>query len=213
MKIYNPFLTSIVLLIFVGVESGRVSAMEADDVDNTGMPKLVDDTSKKQGHTWEEKGKEKEEEPEATSATVYAALQDTTQEQTPILRYPAFNLRRSIPETPLYQGNYTSDIRFRPLKEAEGGSSIATIYYLLSKQNQWIGKIGEENDFIEDDPSSYRTRKLKSLNLDAIREKIAADFYSTLSQGRFHTPQTCLSLQEVSDRFMMDRAYTRMKKV
>ena len=112
-------------------------------------------------------------------------------------------LRDRIASLPLYQGDIGMTPAFTPCAAKPGGACLGTIFEYAEglQTSRWIGKVGLPTGLLHDDLSSFGTRTRKDMNLDTIREKIACDFYTILGTGFFETPRTCLSLQNVMDRF------------
>jgi tetratricopeptide (TPR) repeat protein len=106
----------------------------------------------------------------------------------------------------IYQGHYDGPSACRPVAKKEGGTAIGTIYELGQTHERWLGKVGNPSIYLRDDSSTVKTRTRKQMNLDAIIEKIAADFFAFF-QKKYKTPETCLSLQKVLDEFTRENAY------
>ncbi len=57
---------------------------------------------------------------------------------------------------------------------------------------RWMAKVGSPSGYLRDDDRSVRSRTLADMNLDTIREKIAADLYQALGVGLYEVPKTRL---------------------
>ena len=131
------------------------------------------------------------------------------QPTTPILhRDPTLEIvpEHFRPEMPfeIYGGMPNSQIPFHPVTKKTDGAAIGTIYELGETHKRWLGKVGNPSPYLPDDSSPKQI--IKQMNLDAIFEKIAADFYG-LFQNKYKTPLTCLSNQKFLDEFTSENEY------
>ena len=106
----------------------------------------------------------------------------------------------------IYQGK-KGLITFEPLREKgpDMGTALGTIFkkanHTEPTPKEWMGKVGDLNGFLRNDPASARTVTQREINLSVVQEKIAADFYKELGRGMFDVPKTRLARLPVSDRF------------
>ena len=102
-------------------------------------------------------------------------------------------------------GGKKGPIAFVPHRQKSAGSALGAIFKktIDTSENpkEWMGKVGELNGLLKDDPASVRTITRKEINISVTREKIAADLYKELSEGMFDVPKTRLAELPVIDRF------------
>ncbi len=119
------------------------------------------------------------------------------------------NLLSHYPELRAIYTEKTEEIsKFSPIDKVDGGFSILTIFKKCQvkgshqPEKRWFGKVGQVNTLFANDPHSTRTRTQKSIDYDAIREKIAYDLYHVLSQEDFKVPKSRLTTQNILDQFI-----------
>jgi hypothetical protein len=100
---------------------------------------------------------------------------------------------------------YVDQDRFVPIERKPGGCAVGTIYSMQNTDERWLGKIGRSHNVMQESGLSTYSRSKAELNVDTVREEVAARFYRACSQGLFIVPQTCLSRQKVMDDFNTDK--------
>ncbi|MCK4934293.1 MAG: hypothetical protein KAR79_01785, partial [Simkaniaceae bacterium] len=109
----------------------------------------------------------------------------------------------SLPQLRAYthlQLIYITD-HFEAVAAMVGGTAIGTLYRCAQDSSTWFGKVGNDLNFEQDDPNSWRSRTKKGMNGDAIREKVGSDFYAVWGRGAFLVPETGLSEQPMLDPY------------
>ena len=104
----------------------------------------------------------------------------------------------------IYEGK-NGPITFEPHREKKEGSALGSIFKKTTDTSvnpkEWMGKVGDRNGLLKNDPRSRRTVTRIEINISATQEKIAADLYKELGRGMFDVPKTRLAKLPVSDRF------------
>jgi ankyrin repeat protein len=114
----------------------------------------------------------------------------------------------------IYTGKKGSEPGFKVAAEKTGGCALGTIFkkpefkkpeFKKSEKKEpekdWLGKVGDPRGLLRNDPLSSKSLSKKEINLGAIQEKLAYDFYEELGKGLFLVPKTRLSKQLVMDKF------------
>jgi len=101
----------------------------------------------------------------------------------------------------IYSGKKDIIHQFKVVAEKKPGCSLGAIFQKTTKDQNWMGKVGEPKGLLRNDPHSVRTRNKIEMNLDTIREKLAYDLFQELGRGLFLVPKTRLSLQPIRDPF------------
>ena len=109
----------------------------------------------------------------------------------------------------IYEGK-RGPIAFELYKQKNAGTALGSIFKKATDTSanpkEWMGKVGEPNGLLQDDPASIRTITRKEINISVTQEKIAADLYKELGRGMFDVPKTRLSNLPVIDRFTRGHA-------
>lgn len=100
----------------------------------------------------------------------------------------------------IYTDKYGKVLVYEPYKKKEEGSTFGTIFVKKDSSKQWIGKIGESRSLIQKHETT-----LEEINIDAIFEKLATDFYWEFGRGFFKLPKTRLSEQPLVNQFGPDK--------
>ena len=104
----------------------------------------------------------------------------------------------------IYEGK-KGPIVFEPHRQKNEGTALGSIFKKTADPSanpkEWMGKVGEPNGLLRDDPASVRTITRKEINISVTQEKVAADLYKELGRGMFEVPKTRLAELPVIDRF------------
>ena len=105
----------------------------------------------------------------------------------------------------IYGGKKGSEAAFEPHEPKLKGSALGTIFRKASDTSatpkRWMGKVGDPNGLLQNDPRSVRTVTRIEINISVTQEKIGADLYELLSGDRFGVAKTRLATLPVMDRF------------
>ena len=109
----------------------------------------------------------------------------------------------------IYEGK-KGPINFEPHREKSAGTALGSIFRKTTDTSaspkEWMGKVGEPNGLLQNDPASVRTITRREINISVTQEKIAADLYKELGRGMFDVPKTRLSNLPVIDHFTRGHA-------
>ena len=104
----------------------------------------------------------------------------------------------------IYEGK-KGPIAFEPYKQKNAGCALGSIFKkttdISANPKEWMGKVGDRNGLLKNDPRSRRTVTRIEINISATQEKIAADLYKELGRGMFDVPKTRLAKLPVIDHF------------
>ena len=110
------------------------------------------------------------------------------------------------PETVrIYGGKKGGETAFKAYEAKLEGSALGTIFRKATDTSatprKWMGKVGDPNGLLRNDPRSVRTVTRIEINISVTQEKIGADLYELLSGKRFDVAKTRLATLPVIDRF------------
>ena len=104
----------------------------------------------------------------------------------------------------IYDGK-KGPITFVAIAEKVGGTALGSICKKETdtrpKPRRWMGKVGMPSGLLRNNPLSTTSRDLSEMNLDTIREKIAADLYKEFGLGHYHVPKTRLATLPLMDPY------------
>ena len=113
----------------------------------------------------------------------------------------------------IYGGKKGGETAFEPYEPKSEGSALGTIFRKATDTSatprRWMGKVGDRNGLLQDDPRSVRTVNRIEINISVTQEKIGADLYELLSGDRFGVARTRLAALPVMDRFTGGHALAR----
>ena len=120
-------------------------------------------------------------------------------------------IRTHNPETVrIYGGKKGGQTAFKAYEAKLEGSALGTIFRKATDTSatprKWMGKVGDPNGLLRNDPRSGRTVTRIEINISVTQEKIGADLYKLLSGGRFDVAKTRLATRRVMDRFTRGHA-------
>src|ERR1700719_5033996 len=81
----------------------------------------------------------------------------------------------------IYTGKKGQELQFKPAAAKTSGCALGTIFKKSDKE--WLGKVGDPQNLLRNDPLTARSRAKQQINLGAIQEKLAYDLYQELGRG------------------------------